>query len=325
VLIFIATLGGQLSYGELMGASLLAGVAVVLLSALGLVNRLSAWLPAPIVFGLLAGAVLPYMSNVFTNLGVSPLLVGGTFLAYVVGRRVFGERVPPFLPALAVGVIIVAITRQFGPVPEMVVLPIPAFTAPVFTVRAVLTATPILVVLMTVQANLPSMVYLRAQGYQPPERVINLISGVTTALGSLLGPTAISLSLPATSLVGGPESGGLPERYRAIYVSSGFGLAIGLLAGVAAALPALIPPALLTTLTGLALVGVLLGALQGLVRGPLVLGPMFAFAIVLSQISFLGFGPFFWALVVGVLVSLALERAGWKKALEEAERGAEGG
>jgi predicted benzoate:H+ symporter BenE len=40
----------------------------------------------------------------------------------------------------------------------------------------------------------------------------------------------------------------------------------------------------------------------------LLLGPLFAFAITLSEISILGFGSFFWALVIGTGVSLLLER-----------------
>ena len=56
-------------------------------------------------------------------------------------------------------------------------------------------------------------------------------------------------------------------------------------------------------------------------RGPLVLGPLFAFAIALSKISFLGLGPFFWSLVIGMLVSLLLER----KPLEALRAGAPGG
>src|SRR5215210_7816337 len=80
VLIFIASLGGRLSYPELVGASIVAGASVVLLSALGLTARLAAWIPAPIVLGLLAGAVMPFVSDIFTSLGDAPALVGGTVL-----------------------------------------------------------------------------------------------------------------------------------------------------------------------------------------------------------------------------------------------------
>src|SRR4051794_13243693 len=45
VLIFIASLGARLSYPELVGASIVAGASVVLISALGLTGRLAAWTP----------------------------------------------------------------------------------------------------------------------------------------------------------------------------------------------------------------------------------------------------------------------------------------
>ena len=42
-------------------------------------------------------------------------------------------------------------------------------------------------------------------------------------------------------------------------------------------------------------------------RGPLRLGPLFAVAVASSELSLLGLGPLFWALVVGTGVSLLLE------------------
>src|SRR5215210_3417224 len=295
VLIFIASLGSRLSYPELVGASIVAGASVVLLSALGLTARLAAWIPAPIVLGLLAGAVTPFVSDIFTSLGDAPALVGGTILAYFVSRRVLGTRLPAILPALVAGLAIAALTGEFGQVPTRLSLPIA-------------TVTPVLVVLITLQSNLPSVVFLQGQGYHPPEGVINNVSGVSTLLGSLLGPTAVSLSLPATALVAGPGAGEHQLRHRAVYLASGPVLLIALLAGIAADLPAIIPLRLLLALAGLAVVDLLASALQQITRGPLLLGPMFAFAIALSQISILGFGPFFWALVIGTGISLLLER-----------------
>jgi benzoate membrane transport protein len=90
-------------------------------------------------------------------------------------------------------------------------------------------------------------------------------------------------------------------------------LIIGLLAGIAATLFNLIPPALLLTLAGLAVVNILANALQRVAQGPLRLGPLFAFAIALSDIDFLGFGNYFWSLVMGTVVSLLLEREELRK------------
>ena len=308
VLIFIASLGRQLSYPELVGASIVAGASVLLINALGLTGRVAAWIPAPIVLGLLAGATMPFVSGIFTSLGDAPALVGGTFLAYVLSHRVLGMRLPAILPALVAGLAIAALTGQLGQVPTRLPLAVPTVTTPVFSVHAIATATPVLVILITLQSNLPSVVFLQKQGYHPPERVINTVSGVGTLVGSLLGPTGVSLSLPATALAAGPDAGEHQLRHRSVYLASGAVMLIGLLAGIAADLPEIIPLRLLLALAGLAVLGVLANALQQITRGPLLLGPLFAFAIALSEITILGFGPFFWALVIGAGISLLLER-----------------
>ena len=75
----------------------------------------------------------------------------------------------------------------------------------------------------------------------------------------------------------------------------------------------LVPPVLLLTMAGLALVPALAVALREISAGPLVLGPLFAFAIALSDMTVLGLGPFFWSLVLGTAISLLLEREGWKE------------
>ena len=308
VLIFIASLGTRLSYPELVGASIVAGASVVLISTLGLTGRLAAWIPAPIVLGLLAGAVMPFVSGIFTSLGDAPALVGGAFLAYLLGHRYLGARLPAILPALVVGLAIAALTGELGQVPARSPLPVPTLTTPVFSVHAIATATPVLVILITLQSNLPSVVFLRNQEYHPPERMIDTVSGVGTLVGSLLGPTAVSLSLPATALASGPEAGVHELRHRSVYLASGALVLIGVLAGIAADLPEIIPLPLLLALAGLAVVSVLANALQQIAQGPLLLGPLFAFAIALSKISMLGFGPFFWALVIGTGISLLFER-----------------
>lgn len=68
VLLFIAGLGTDLTWAELVGASMVAGAVVLLLGPLGLTKRLVTWIPAPIVYGLLAGAVLPFFVDMFTEL-----------------------------------------------------------------------------------------------------------------------------------------------------------------------------------------------------------------------------------------------------------------
>ena len=313
ILIFIASLGSQLSWPELVGASMAAGALVLLLGPLGLIDRLAAWLPAPIIFGLLAGAVLGLFLDLFSAANGDPILVGATLLTYLLGRRFLEPRLPAILPALVAALAIAGFRGQLGPLPDGVSLPRPELTMPAFSVQAIVTATPVMVVLISLQANVPSLVFLRSQDYEPPERVVNAISGIGTLFGSLLGPMGVSLSLPATALCAGPDAGEHAHRHRSVYMAGASSVAIALLAGFAAGLTAIVPAALLDALVGLAVFGVLTRALHRMAGGPLLLGPIFAFTIALSDLTLFGLGPFFWALVIGLAVSLLLERKEWNQ------------
>jgi benzoate membrane transport protein len=307
-IIFINGLEGQLSYSELIGASIVAGIVVMLVVILGLTELLATWIPVPIMYGMLAGAVMPFVSNIFTTLGDETAVVGGTLLAYLISRRVLGTRMPAILLALVTGLAVSAVTGSFEQIPETLLLTVPELTLPVFSLPAIITATPVFFVLITLQSNLPSVRFLQSQKYHPPEVVIGVVSAIGTILGSLLGPTGVSLSLPASSLVAGPEAGEHKLRHRSVYLVSMAALLVGLLASIAVEIAAMIPLVLMLTLAGLSVVNVLNSAIQRITRGPLLLGPLFAFAVAVSEISFLGFGPFFWSLVIGTGISLLLER-----------------
>lgn len=309
-LIFVASLGNELTYAELVGAYMLSGGVILIVDLLGLSEFIASLIPGAVVLGLLAGAILPFVTDIFVSLGESPMLVGGTLLSYLLSRWVVRDRIPAILPALLTGLMIAAVTGQIGTLAAQFSFPEPVVTWPVFSLRAIATATPVLIVLIDLQANLPSMIYLQGAGYEPPERRINLLSGLGTILASLLGPTGVSLSLPATALVAGEQAGEKAQRYRAVYLSASASVLIGLLAPLAAVVPEVIPMAFLLTLAGLAMFNVLLNTMRDIFRGPTALGPLFALAIALSEFSLLGFSSFFWALVLGTAVTWLLEREG---------------
>jgi benzoate membrane transport protein len=322
-IIFFVSLGDRVSYPDLAGASMLAGAIVLVAALFTLTDRIATWIPAPIVYGLIAGAVMPFVVNVFTSLSTTeggvripieiPLMVGAALLAYVVSQRVFGTRFPAILPAFVAGLLVAALTGQLGAFPSSFTLPSLDVIRPTFSWTAIATATPVLVALLTVQSNIPSVIYMRSQGFDPPERVINVVGGAGTMLGSLIGPIAVSLALPPVLLTAGPGAGERALRYRSVYLPVAAGLLIALFASTAADLAVLVPTTLLLAMAGLALIGALVGALKEIARGPLVLGPTFAFAIALSDMTLFGLGPFFWSLVLGAGISLALEPDGWKR------------
>ena len=310
ILIFVLSLGGELTWSELVGATMVGGIIVLVLGLTGLTSKLAAVLPPPIVYGLLAGAVLGLFADAFTALGSATLLVGSTLAAYFVSRATLGDRIPALLTALVVGTLVAVVSSENGPLPDPS-WPLITATMPEFTLRAIVTATPVLVVFIALQANAPSVVYLRSQGYDPPEKVVSVISGAGTIVGSFFGPMGVSLSLPGTALVGSPDAGPRASRHRAAYVAAVVGLAVALAAGFATELMDFMPAALLNAIVGLAVLGILAQALGEITKGPLLLGPLVAFGVSVSNIEMLGLGRFFWALTLGIAVSLLLERDAW--------------
>jgi len=331
-IIFFVSLGHRLSFDELAGAAIVAGAILLVMSILGLTGRVADWIPAPIVQGLIAGAVMPFVVGVFTSLSTTtsggdripievPLMIGAALLAYLVGQRYLPARIPAILPAFAAGLLVAVVTGQLGPLPTSFSLPSMNLVTPAFSWEAIATATPVLVALLTVPSTIPSVIFMRSQGFDPPERTINVVSGAGTILGSFLGPVAVSLALPPVLLTAGPGAGERSIRYRSIFLPGVVGLGIALFASTATELADLVPPVLLLTMAGLALVGALIAAVKEIASGPLTYGPIFAFAIALSDMTLFGLGPFFWSLVLGTAVSLFLERDGWRE-LRAARSGA---
>lgn len=313
VMIFIVSLEGEHRFSDLAGSAVVAGVAAVIASAFGFMSLLSRLIPPPIVLGLLAGATLPYLVNVFDFVEDEPVMIGATVAAYIAGHLLPGRSLPPILPALVVGTALAFLLGNTGEAPDRLQGPSLVPVTPTLSLESLLATAPIILILLTLQSSLPSLVYLRTQGYDPPDRRVYEVSGVSTALGSLAGPTGVSLSLPATSLIAGPHAGDPRFRHRAVYIANGFSLLLALGSGMARDMTTVLPLALMLSIAGLASIPILTHALQEAIGGPLVLGPIFAFAVSLSEISLLGMGPFFWGLVIGTGVSMLLERDGLTK------------
>ena len=316
VVILFGSLGSETSFPELVGAAMIAGAIILILGATGITGKVTSWIPEPIVMGLIAGAVLPFVADMFTSLGTEPLVVGAVIAAFV-ASQVFLDGISPIIPALVVGVVVAGLAGQFGEQLPAFELPQPVLIVPAFSIDAIVAALPVLIVLV-LAANIPSVIYLRNQGYEPPERALNMASGGATIIGSLFGPMAVAIPTPVLPIIGGPDAGPIEHRYRASVASSVSWLVIALGAATAAPLAMFLPRGLIVSVAGLALLSVLAASLRDLVTGPLTLAPVVAFAVVMSDIALIGLGPFFWGLVLGTSISLVVEREGWKRLQDSA-------
>lgn len=307
VIVFLASLAGELSYTDLRGAVLVGGLVVLGLGLSGLTSQIARLVPAPVIHGIVAANALPFVVGVFDALGDERLLVGGALLAYLGGRRLFGARIPPILPALVIGLVLAAVTGRLGDLPSGWTPPPIAMVRPTFSLAAIVTVVPVFVALVAFHANLTYRVYLQSQDYHPPTRMLDVATGAGSAFGSVLGPAPICMGSAVVALIAGPDAGAHPVRHWSVYASTSTFLAIALGAAVAAEVPTMMPLRFLLAIAGLALLGVFGHALEETTRGPLRTAPVLAFAVAASDLALLGLGAAFWALVVGTGVALLLE------------------
>ncbi len=78
-----------------------------------------------------------------------------------------------------------------------------------------------------------------------------------------------------------------------------------------------LPILLIYFIAGLAMINVILGAIQDAFRGSkFQVSAFFAFFVAMAQASFFGIGSAFWALLVGVIVAATLENKDFKEMIE---------
>jgi benzoate membrane transport protein len=305
---FLASQAGYLTFGEIIGASMASGAALIAIGLTGWNERLSGLIPAPVVFAIVAGTVLPFVIRTVTALSTEPVLVGATILAFLLSLKFVSQRVPPILLALVTGVTLAAAMGHFNLGDVRWSLPNIAASSPELSLGAMLTVTPVLVILFLANSYIPATVILRGQDFEPPERTLIVTAGAGTLAGSLFGPALTGMGALVVALTAGPDAGEHSRRYWSVYGAGVGMIVLALGAGIAAQLPDLIPIELLVAVAGLALVSVLGQTLSTFASGPLRFGPVMAFAVTLSGVEALGLGSVFWALVLGSVISFVIDR-----------------
>ncbi|MEX2426030.1 MAG: benzoate/H(+) symporter BenE family transporter [Thermomicrobiaceae bacterium] len=306
-IIFLASVATTAGYSDMIGAMLVTGAVMIALGATGLSAKLSAFIPAPIVFGVVAGSILPFLINAFDFLGETPRLIGIVLVSWLVARKYLEPRVPAVLIAFAVGLLTAWLGGDTGSISASKLLPVYVFTSPTFTLSAIVTIVPVFVILISANSNLAGSVLIKNAGYDPPRRMIDIVSGAGVFGGSLFGTIPLALTTNLTAIVISEEAGEHSRRHLAVYASIIGFLIIAGAAAIAADLPNLIPMSLLLTVAALALLGVFIQMGKQMMEGPILIGPVVAFAVSLSGLTLLGFGAFFWALVFGTFVTRFLE------------------
>ena len=298
---------GHLSFPEVVGAFLASGALVLALGLSGWVRRAMEAVPMPIVMGMVAGVFLRFGLDLVAALHRDFWLAApmtAVFLA-VTAWPALARRLPPLIGAMAVGVLVIAALGAFHPEAGGGLVR-PVLHAPAFSWAAMVELVVPLAVTVLVVQNAQGIAVLRAAGHRPPIDAITVACGAGSLLTALLGTVSTCLTGPVNAIISG--SGDARRQYTAGIAVGVLGCLFGLLSPTVTRLMLATPGAFIATLAGLAMLRVLQAAFATAFRDRCGLGALVAFLVTVADIGLAGIGAPFWGLLLGVAVTLLLER-----------------
>ncbi len=293
-------------FAAAVGAFMVCGVLLALVGLWAPLGRQVARVPVPLASAMLAAVVFELCLAPVRAAVELPLLAGPVIVTWVVLSRL--ARLWAVPAALAVAVAAVLIDRPVHLGDDL--FPHPMLVAPDLTVSALVSiALPLFVVTMASQ-NIPGIGVLASFGYRPPLRPLLVGTGLGSVAGAPFGAHAVNLAAITAALMAGPDAHPDPGSRWIAPVASGAAYGVlALAAGIATAFVTAAPEVIVEAVAGLALLGVLAGALNGAVADPAHReAAVITLVVGASGITVAGIGAPFWGLVAGLAYS------GWRAA-----------
>jgi benzoate membrane transport protein len=308
----LVTAGAGVPMAQAVGAFIVSAGLVIAAGASGLFARVMDRIPVALAAALLAGVLTRFAFDAFLALQGEFGLVAPMLAVYLLGRRWWPRWVVPSVLAVGVGLAALRGQLQLGAMDwANLQWATPVFTAPEFSLAAVVgIALPLFVVTMASQ-NLPGIAAQRAAGYDTPVSPVITTTGVATLLLAPFGGYALNLAAITAAICMGREAHPDPARRWVAAASAGvFYIALGLLGGAVVGLIAAFPPALVLAVAGFALLGTIGSGLATAMKDESSREPaLITFIVTASGLTLAGIGSAFWGVVAG---SLALAVQHWR-------------
>jgi len=292
-----------------VGAFMITGLLIALIGLVPVLGELVAKIPTELAQAMLAGILLQLCLAPFIALADSPGYVAPVLLTWLVATRFWPRWAVPLALLAAVGAILVAAEHSGTKIDVADFIPSLALTAPEFSFAALIgVALPLTIVTMASQ-NLPGAAVLRSFGFKVPWRSAVVATGLGTAAVAPFGGHAINLAALSAALAAGDEAGPRERRWIAGVSAGTFSTLIAGAAAAVVALAAVAPAGIIEAVAGLALIGALIGSLEGAfstLNHRTSAGLTFLLAA--SGVTLFSIGAAFWALLLGLAVRATIER-----------------
>lgn len=306
--LLVATGAVEGGWSAAVGAFLITAALILLTALWPALGALIARIPPSIAQAMLAGVLLPLCLAPITGIVANPWGVVPVVLTWLLFARLAPRWAVPLAFVAAAVVVAVSLIGEGAPFDPALLLPRLEFTAPTFTVGALVgLALPLFIVTMASQ-NVPGIAIMRSFGYEVPWRPAMLVTGIGTALGATAGGHTINLAAISAALAASPDADPDPRRRWVAGVSTGASyLVLAVFSAAFAALVVLAPAAVIPAVAGLALFAAFGSAVQQAIDDPNERIPaVVTFLVAASGIAVLGVSAAFWALVAGLLVRTVL-------------------
>jgi benzoate membrane transport protein len=295
----LATSLQGVSLAETIGVFIFANALILLCGVTGVFARLMKLIPHSLAAAMLAGVLLRFGLQAFSNLEGHILLCGSMLAAWVIAKA-FAPRYAIVATLLAGGMVAWAggdiVTNRIA---FSVVLP--EFIAPTFTFTTLVSVgLPFFLVTMASQ-NAPGFATMKASGYPLAVSPLIIFTGGLALLLSPFGVYSICIAAITAAICQSPDAHpDASKRWLAAAAAGAFYLLAGVFGGSISGLMAALPLSWIQTLAGLALLGTISGSLyQALHSETERDAAIVTFLMTASGVTIGGIGSAFWGLVLG--------------------------
>ncbi|MGA2962346.1 MAG: benzoate/H(+) symporter BenE family transporter [Candidatus Korobacteraceae bacterium] len=313
--ILLGKLLARFPLNQAVGAYMVVGLVTLILTLTGAIKKVVEHIPVPVMLGMVGGVLLSFGVSLFSAAIKTPSIYGVMLVLFLVvmAFRKFSQKFPPIIVAMIVGAALLYYFGLIKPVAMSWQFAAPRLALPSFSLSAILNiSVPLFFLVIGVQ-NIQAVGVLLAEGYTPPINAMYLIPSIGAFFNGFLGAHPAVTAGPSTAICSGPASGERKElRFIAAFSEGVFWFCFALLAKVAVDAVKLVPAEFTAVLTGLAMFDVFGSAFKGAFSGQFKSGAVVAFFVTITNLSILSVGAPFWAIVLGVLTSLLVERGDFK-------------
>lgn len=295
----LATSLQGVSLAETIGVFIFANALILLCGVTGVFARLMKLIPHSLAAAMLAGVLLRFGLQAFSNLEGHILLCGSMLAAWVIAKA-FAPRYAIVATLLAGGMVAWAggdiVTNRLA---FSVVLP--EFIAPTFTFTTLVSVgLPFFLVTMASQ-NAPGFATMKASGYPLAVSPLIIFTGGLALLLSPFGVYSICIAAITAAICQSPDAHpDASKRWLAAAAAGAFYLLAGVFGGSISGLMAALPLSWIQTLAGLALLGTISGSLHQALHSETERdAAIVTFLMTASGVTIGGIGSAFWGLVLG--------------------------